>query len=462
MRVLLALESAEIFYHYKSVIAALCRAGHPVKVFFAKGTAVPMRPANSLEVVEEFAKKFRNFEYVKERYEPDFLRRKILFPIRAIANYRRFLKMTDKPPFYKDRYRKLLPLWLKPLVFLKFFNLDFFIKSDLCGTILASIEKSAPPDKKIIANINSFKPDVVLVSSGNVISSSPDFEYVRAARFLGIRNALLAASWDYLETKGLIHIIPDVLLVWNDTHMVEAVRSHGIPSDKIRIVGAPLFDNFFSNIKPSDSRLEFCRQYGLRPEQPIILYIGSSGIFGDETRFLKSIRQAIDNSSDERIRKTQIIVRPHPISRSGRNFKKITAGIDNLVLIPEFGELPSTNKSLQVFYDTLYHSVAVVSIASSGFLNALIVDKPAVTVLVDYYRQIQSEAPHFKHLIESRAIEAAKDFSGVPRFLKNILAGVDEAKEQRNLFIRKYIRPRGLQFSAGEAVAKEIENLSHT
>lgn len=457
MRILLALESAEIFYHYESVVAALTERGHKVRAFFAKGTNIEMRPANSLAVVRDFVNKTKNFEYAGERYEPNFLRRNLLFPIRAIANYRRFLKMANRPPFYKDRYKRLLPFWLKPFVALRFLNINFLIKSDFCGRLLSLLERSFSSDKQIIANIKSFKPDAVLVSSGNVISSSPDFEYLRAARFLGIPNVLLAASWDYLETKGLIHIAPDILLVWNENHLDEAVRSHGIPAAKIRLVGAPLFDNFFSSSKPSSSREDFCRKYGLDPERPIVLYIGSSGIFGAETQFLKAVRAAFDNSKVENLKKTQIIVRPHPTNRI--SFKKMTVGMQDALCIPEIGELPNTETSLQLFYDTLYHSAAVISIGSSGFINALIIDKPAVTVLVDYYKQIQSEAPHFKHLLDSGAIRIAKDFSELPLFLKEVLDGQDAFRRQRQEFIKNFIRPKGLAHTAGEVVAREIENL---
>lgn len=456
MRIFFALESAEIFYHYRSVIGALCSRGHTVKAFFAKGIAHEMRPANSMDVVKEFNGEFVDFDYSDSRYEPDFVKKIILFPKRAIANYRRFLKIEDRPSFYKDRYKKLLPFWLRPFVLSDFLNINFLIKLDLFGKALSFVEDFFSPDKQIIGHIKDFSPDIIFVSSGNVVSSSPDFEYLRAARFLKIPNALLVASWDYLETKGLLHIIPDTLLVWNSSHFTEAVNSHGVPEERIKIVGAPLFDDFFSETQFFTDKNKFCSKYNLRPENPMALFIGSSGIFGDESKFLRSLRSAFDNSGDERIKKTQILVRPHPTNR--KSFKKAVADMKNVFVIPESGEMPNTLESLRLFGDTLHYSDIIISIGSSGLLNAIILNKPSITVLVDYYRHIQTEAPHFKHLLESGAIKIVEDFNDAPKFLNDILSGNDETKKQRDLFIKDYIRPRGLEYSAGEIVADELEN----
>lgn len=457
MKVLLALESAEVFYSYKSVIHALCAAGHRVRVFFSKGVDHRMRPENTMELVDEFKNKFSGFEYSRSVYRPDFWRR-ILAVERAVANYRRFVLLRDRPDFYRDRYKKFLPFFLKPLVWSKSVNVNFIVRTPSVGRLLTFIENWPRPDKFVVANIKEYEPDIVLVSSGNVLSSSSDFEYLRAAKAMNVPGVLLVASWDYLETKGLLHIIPDRLLVWNESHAKEAVASHGVPPERIRLVGAPLFDDFFRTLRPSQSRQEFCAQLGLRAEDPILLYIGSSGIFGDESRFIRSIRKALDESPDQRLRNVQLAVRPHPSNR--RSFKKMIKGLKDVIAAPTLGEMPITKEALQFFYDTLYYALAATGIGSSGFINALIVGKPSVTVLSDDYHHIQAEAPHFKHLVESGAIKSLSNFAELPDFLKGILEGRDETFRERNLFIRNYVRPRGLDRSAGEIILKELENLA--
>ena len=45
------------------------------------------------------------------------------------------------------------------------------------------------------------------------------------------------------------------------------------------------------------------------------------------------------------------------------------------------------------------------------------------------------------------------------RILINLLEGRDARKEKRAAFVKRYIRPRGLEISAGRAILEEIENL---
>jgi hypothetical protein len=54
---------------------------------------------------------------------------------------------------------------------------------------------------------------------------SRQVDYVRAAKARGIRSVLAVGSWDHLTTKGLIHELPDRIIVWNELQRTEAVES---------------------------------------------------------------------------------------------------------------------------------------------------------------------------------------------------------------------------------------------
>ena len=51
---------------------------------------------------------------------------------------------------------------------------------------------------------------------------SPQLDYVRAARALGVRSALCVWSWDHLSSKALIRVLPDAVIVWNEMQRDEA------------------------------------------------------------------------------------------------------------------------------------------------------------------------------------------------------------------------------------------------
>ena len=60
---------------------------------------------------------------------------------------------------------------------------------------------------------------------------------------------------------------------------------HGVPADRVLVTGAQLFDRWFT-MQPSRSREEFCRETGLDPARPFLLYVGSSQFIApDEVPF---------------------------------------------------------------------------------------------------------------------------------------------------------------------------------
>src|SRR4030095_13968020 len=88
-------------------------------------------------------------------------------------------------------------------------------------------------------------------------------------------SALCVASWDNLTSKGLVRVLPDHVVVWNEAQKREATALHGVPADRVLVTGAQLFDRWFT-MQPSRSREEFCRAAGLDPERPFLLYVGAS------------------------------------------------------------------------------------------------------------------------------------------------------------------------------------------
>ena len=448
LKILFALEEGAHFFYYKSAVRELACRGHRVRVLFAKRVdGATLDPAN------ELSREYPNVEHGRSFYRSG-VTRKILLWIRAILNYRRFLTLPERPDYYRRRLITYLPFWMQPLVRSGAVNVNFLVKRQCIWFLLHGIDRVISPDARISAQIKEYAPDAVVASSGNLLSSSPDFEYLRAARALGIPCVLSIMSWDYLETKGVIHVLPDRLLVWNKFQEEEARTSHHIRPELLRITGASYFDDLFRFKSPVKSRDKFCREHGIDPSKPYLLYIGSSGIFGDETWFLKGIRDAL--ICDPRTQNVQIVVRPH--HKNFKIYKKTLA--QDIMLVPSEGRLPALKESLELFYDSMYHSLAVIGIGTSGFIDAMIAGKPVVTVFTDFYRHIQARAPHFGRLVAENVFELAHDFSEVPRIIEKLRNGKDEYREERAAFLKNYVRPRGLQRPVAEVIADEIEKIT--
>ena len=120
-----------------------------------------------------------------------------------------------------------------------------------------TLERYVPEDPAIREFITSHTPDVVLITPLINLGSS-QIEYQRAARGLGIPNALCVWSWDHLSSKALIRDWPDRVFVWNDVQRQEALNLHGVPADRIVVTGAQCFDQWF-NRQPSRDRADVLR-----------------------------------------------------------------------------------------------------------------------------------------------------------------------------------------------------------
>jgi hypothetical protein len=114
-----------------------------------------------------------------------------------------------------------------------------------------------PSQAGVDAFLREHRPDLLLITP-LIELGSPQLDYVRAARRLGVRSALCVWSWDHLSSKALVRVVPDAVIVWNEVQREEAGRFHGIPAERVRVTGAQCFDRWFDR-QPSLSREAFCR-----------------------------------------------------------------------------------------------------------------------------------------------------------------------------------------------------------
>ena len=449
LKILFPLEGSSQFHYVRSVVQALSRRGHRVQILFGKGMS-----REELLPIEQFKHTFSHVDWSPAFCRKDFWS-KILFASRNVLSYRRYIVFEDRPLFYKSRLEGYLPFWLKP--FVKRLNSDWMFKPVWVETALRFVERIIPPDKTIVAHIREFNPDIVLVPSANLISSTPDIEYLKAARAMGIPTFLVVMTWDSLENKGITNILPDRFLVWNEIKSEIAKREHHVPEEMIRTVGASQFDEWFLPREPRTTRREFCARYGLRETDPIILYLCSSANITKDERWLVSrVRAALDASGSASVRNVQIVVRPHPLN--AKYYHDFT--LPNVVFGSRTGALPTTAEAFQVFYDELYHAAATIGVNTSAMLEALIAGKPGITILEEQYRNSQTQIPYFRQLLESGALYAARVSEEIPGILNNLLEGRDVLAEQRRSFVASYIRPRGLDRNVGEVIAEEIEQVA--
>ena len=325
----------------------------------------------------------------------------------------------------------------------------------LLGRMLATLDRAVPHHPDIEQFVRACAPDLVLVTP-LVEPGSPQSEYVRAARALGIPTGLCVYSWDNLTNKGLIHEPLDVVTVWNDAMKQEAITLHNVPAERVEVTGAAAYDHWFE-WQPRESRVEFCSRVGLRADRPYILYVCSSRFIApQEVDFIRRWVTELRASSDA-LRDVGVLVRPHP-----QHFKPWkTAPLSDLERVtvwPREGANPLDEGSRAEYHDSIHHSAAVVGVNTSALIESAIVGRAVYTVLAPEFRDTQQGTLHFHHLlhVNGGVLNVAKTMQEHAEQLEAAVRGpADDARCRR--FVEAFVRPYGIQVPATPRLVAAIE-----
>ena len=170
-----------------------------------------------------------------------------------------------------------------------------------------------------------------------------------------------------------------------------------MPPDRIVVTGAQCYDQWFGR-QPSRSREEFCEQIGLDGSRPFVLYVCSS-LFkntANEARFVERWIQHVRGSADPVLREAGLLIRPHPRRLDEWQQVDLTE-FKNIAL---FGSHPVDPATKDDYFDSLYYASAVVGLNTSAFLEAGVVGKPVLSVLLpEISRDNQEGTIHFHYLL---------------------------------------------------------------
>lgn len=448
MNILFVSRSKAHFIYYESILAAILTQGHQVKLLFDKKWSEKVTDT----ALQSFLKAHDNIITGETLRRSGWLRQPVLL-MRELRSYLDYLQRSGQSPFYAERWRKYLPGWLITLVHVPL--LANFFQSPLCLSLLANAENLLPADVGIVNSLKVFQPDLVIVSPGNM-RFSEEIEYVKVARSLRIPSFIPVLSWDNLTTKGLFQVLPDWIMAWNEAQKCEAVSVHRANPERVLVTGAPFFDKWFNEPALLMEREAFCRKIGISPERPYLAYLGSSkNIARDETWLVRTILEQLQSHPDEHVRNVQLVVRPHP---ANAEIYRNLADIPDIAVWPIIGSLPEDAETTGMLYNTMHHSVAAVGLNTSAMIDAILLNKPCFAMLSEQYSQTQVQAMHFQHLLSARVLGLVKEPSELAEKLGLLMTQeLDPEKDYRQRFILDFVRPHGLETSAGKMVVNYIE-----
>jgi hypothetical protein len=312
-------------------------------------------------------------------------------------------------------------------------------------------------DPAIRSELERRRPGVLIaVPMLQFVSRQSD--WVLAAKELGIPTMACAYGWDHFTNKGLMHARPDRVAVWNEAQRAEAVELHGLAPDSIAVAGAWPYDHWFQ-AKPSRSRAELCDELEIPPDRALILYACSSPfIGGDERPAVVRWLRAVRGSSDRRLARANVIVRPHHLNAGGWEAQS-HADLPGAVVFPAGGSDPVDEPSRADYFDTIAHADAVVGINTSALVESAIADTPALAYPAPEFRSRQEALPHFRHLVGEEGFVQASGSMGEHLEQLGAALGGRSSPSARRRFVAAFLRPRGDEPTPSERVVSVLEEL---
>ena len=331
----------------------------------------------------------------------------------------------------------------------------------ILARVFRAVERLMPPPGEIAELFRRINPDVLLLTP-LLYFRSHQVDHVRVARQLGIKSVLGVGSWDHLTTKGLIHEIPDRVLVWNEAQQREAVALHGVPLERILVTGAQAYDHWFT-AEPSLDRAAFCRQTGLDSERPILLYLCSSPFIAPrEVGFVRRWIGAIRSSTDPRLCTAGLLVRPHPQNAEQWRDVDLASEFDNVALWPKTGVNPIGGVARSDYFDSIYHAEGVVGVNTSAMIESGIIGRPVYSMIGEEFADTQEGTLHFQHLknVGGGLLHLATELDDHVTQLARLLADEGGGHQRARRFVEAFIRPHGLEVPATPLVVAEIERFA--
>jgi hypothetical protein len=317
---------------------------------------------------------------------------------------------------------------------------------------LAGLERSILPRKSATRFIDERRPDLVLVTP-LLDFGSPQLDYLRAAKSLGIPTCLCVASWDNLTNKGLLHELPTAVTVWNEDQRREAVELHGVPADRVAVVGAQAYDHWFGR-QPSRTAAELVELAQLPPGRPFVLYVCSSPFLAPkEGKWVARWARALRTSPHRSVREAGLLVRPHPLSPLDAPGLE---GIEGLSVWPREGRNPVDDVTRADYFDSIAHAAAVVGLNTSAMIEAAIAGRPVLTVIRPEFPDGQVGTLHFRYLTAENGgpAVATRSLAEHTRNLADALAG---KAEPATAFVVRFVRPHGLDEPATPRLVDALE-----
>lgn len=273
------------------------------------------------------------------------------------------------------------------------------------------------------------RPDLVVVTD---LHNENDVALMQDARRRSIPIIGMVRSWDHLTSKGLLKVVPDFICAPNEFVREDAVRFHGVSEEKIRVVGIPHYDRYFSHV-PS-SKEKFAARLGVDPKKRFVLFAP----FGSRYTANNSVDRDVIECTSQMLPPTHMLIVRFPPTDSvdlegfaePSNVIMDRPGVHLSSKSDKFIRNELTMEDDEWLRDTLSFSDVVISGLSTMSIDGAIFGKPIIVVAFDgtaqksYDQSVRRyfEYDYFQPLFKSGGALLAENIDDFRAYLRSYLS----------------------------------------
>lgn len=297
------------------------------------------------------------------------------------------------------------------------------------------------------------------------------------AKRRGTRIVGMVRSWDNFSSHGLLRVVPDLFILQNMFLREMAERYQALNEKRVpmKVIGVPHYDTYLDIEPILESRENFFRRMGLDPKKKLILY----GAMGD---FLFPREGSMADVFEELVaagkikEPAQVLFRAHPKFQSPleriKTLRHVKPDRGATYLSGEMKSMEMEDKDTRHLINSIYHSDAIVSGASTIALDAVLLNKPTVVAAFDgktknvsYWdsvRRFYDCYTHFEAFMEASRVPRADTKEELAEYINAAFIQKVYDSTRRQKVIELFAAPRDGKASERleKIISEEVQRLA--
>jgi CDP-glycerol glycerophosphotransferase (TagB/SpsB family) len=290
--------------------------------------------------------------------------------------------------------------------------MQYFLANRVGRALVRWLHAVLTPRGTFRALFERYRPSLVLATDMN---NYFDMRLMQDAGSARVALVGMVRSWDNLTSKGLLRVLPNLLIVHNITEKEEAMRLHKVLESRIRVVGISHYDRYATGARTP--RETFFKNLGIPSEKRLVLFAP----VGDRYLSDNSVDREIVEMLDARLPDDcHLLVRLPPTDSvaalDGFMGKRVTIERPT-ARFKTFKNVELAPGDDEHLADTLYWTDLVVTGPSTIAIDAAFFDKPVILIGFNgqgerpYYRSIRRyyDYDHWKPVLASGGVRLVEN-----------------------------------------------------